>query len=233
MKLQQVWEKYGDETEFNLSFLPEDLIKTGRKKVFKPQSLIVSQGEELKNIYFIQSGEAIGKRDYSDGKEYKYFGIDKRKGCIGLLELLARHESFVATIISLSEVTIISIDAAAVYEYIMSDISILRRCATLVAGDLYITSGRGGIFYYVDGLNRIRYYLAEYFEKNKQRGIPVRVEVQYQEMASYTGISVRTVGRSLQKLRESGEIISDRKKIYIGQEQYHKLMDALWSSDFM
>lgn len=59
------------------------------------------------------------------------------------------------------------------------------------------------------------------------------VEVQYQEMASYTGISVRTVGRSLQKLRESGEIISDRKKIYIGQEQYHKLMDALWSSDFM
>ena len=133
----------------------------------------------------------------------------------------------------MSEVTIISIDAAAVYEYIMSDISILRRCATLVAGDLYITSGRGGIFYYVDGLNRIRYYLAEYFEKNKQRGIPVRVEVQYQEMASYTGISVRTVGRSLQKLRESGEIISDRKKIYIGQEQYHKLMDALWSSDFM
>lgn len=228
MVLSELWDKYAPETEFNVSSLPEELKQKGKMVTFAARQMMVIHGESLKYIFFIISGHAIGQRSYMDGKELNYFSVDSTSGNIGLLELIARTDRIVATIVTLTEVTALQIDAALVYGYIMSDISLLRRCASLVARDLYSSSDKGGLFYYVKGIDRVRYYLAEAFGKNKQDLLTL--EFQYQDIANATGLSVRTVGRSIQQMKEKGELKPEYRKLEIGKVEYHKILDALCES---
>lgn len=228
MELRKAWEKYQHEVTFNISILTEEVKKQGVLLEFSPKSLIVSRGEFPKYIYFIYSGIATGIRDYEDGNEYNYFQIDKSNGSIGLLEVLARKEQYVANIKCMTDVKAIRIESAFVYDLIMSDITMLRRCITLIADDLYMRSGNDGILYYLKGLNRVRYYFVSYYEKYKGKEKKVIVYAEYQEIASKIGISIRTVGRSIKQLKDTGEILSEKKKIVITEKQYQSMVKNIY-----
>ncbi|MBM6949228.1 Crp/Fnr family transcriptional regulator [Mordavella massiliensis] len=230
MDLQGLWEKYREETVFNYSVLPEHLKKHGEHLVVEPQTLIVSRGEFPGSIYFILDGVAAGVREYADGNEYSYFQLDRQNGNIGLLEIFARKESYIATIVSITRVEMVRIDAALIYEAAMQDVSLLRRCTALLADDLYKRSGNDGILYYFQGIDRVRYYLTSYYERHQaeaEKG-KVTVHAEYQDIASSIGVSVRTVGRNLQKLKETGEIGSWHKKTTVSQEQYRQMLENLY-----
>ena len=53
------------------------------------------------------------------------------------------------------------------------------------------------------------------------------MEPDYQTIASNIGVSVRTVVRSIQKLKELGEITSVRKKIYISEKQQLIMLEEI------
>ncbi|SET92515.1 Crp/Fnr family transcriptional regulator [Lacrimispora sphenoides] len=229
MDLKKEWEKYEKEIEFNYSVLPDEMKSRGELITYAPKQFIVSQGEFPQYIYFIKEGIALGTRNYSDGNEYNYFQIDKNNGSIGLLELFARKDAYVATIISMTEVKAVRMESAAIYAYVMNHIDMLRRCLALVSDDLYKRSGNDGIFYYLDGLDRVRYYLVNYYDAHKKETTDtVTVEAEYQDIANSVGISLRTVGRSLRKLKDREEINSIRKKLIITKEKYDILFDNLW-----
>lgn len=224
MKLQETWKAYGCEPDLNLSVLPEEIRRKGTVMEFVPKSVVVLRGEFPDYIYFIQSGTVIGTRDYTNGNEYNYFQLDETNGCIGLLEIMARKEQYVATIITMTEVTAVRIEAAVIYDLIMSDMGLMRRCITLLAEDLYMRSGNDGILFYLEGVDKVRFYLVHYYNTHKTEDGAVRVDREYQEIASQIGVSIRTVGRSLKKLKDAGEIRSVNKKVVLTEEMYHKLL---------
>ncbi|WP_312432543.1 Crp/Fnr family transcriptional regulator [Lacrimispora sp.] len=229
MDLKKEWEKYEKEIEFNYSVLPDEMKSRGELITYAPKQFIVSQGEFPQYIYFIIEGIALGTRNYSDGNEYNYFQIDKNNGSIGLLELFARKDAYVATIISMTEVKAVRMESVAIYAYVMNHIDMLRRCLTLVSDDLYKRSGNDGIFYYLDGLDRVRYYFVNYYDAHKKDTTDIiTVEAEYQDIANSVGISLRTVGRSIRKLKDREEINSIRKKVIITKEKYDILFDNLW-----
>ena len=53
------------------------------------------------------------------------------------------------------------------------------------------------------------------------------MEPDYQTIASNIGVSVRTVVRSIQKLKELGEITSVRKKIYISERRQLIMLEEI------
>lgn len=232
MELLDAWNYYKDETVFNYSVLPDEIKNKGETFIFEPKQQIITGGDFPRYIYFILSGTAAGIREYVDGNEYRYFQLDATNGCIGLLELLARKDQYIATIISLTSVTVVRMDSAIVYAAILSEISLLRRCTSLLAQDLYQRSGNDGLFYYFQGIDRVRFYLVTYYEEHRteqQTSDKVFVEVQYQDIAKRIGVSVRTVGRNLQKLKENKEITSWKKKIFISKKQYRMMMDHIYA----
>lgn len=225
MDLRTQWKKYEEQIEFNYLFLPKKIIEKGEKIVFQPKEFIVSRGEFPKYVYFIISGKAMGIRHYSNGSEYSYFQIDSNNGSVGILEVFSRQDACVASIISITEVTALRIESAVIYDYVMQDIEMMRRCLSLIASDLYKRSGNDGIYYYLDGINRVRYYLANYYNTQKElQGETVVVNAEYQDIANSVGISVRTVGRSIQKLRENGEIVGKNKKTILTEKNCELLM---------
>ena len=139
MRLQEIWKKYEDDMGFNLSAIPEEVRRAGVTMHFAPRQRILTKGDKVKYIYFIQAGKAIGQREYASGQEYTYFRVNESGGNLGLLEILSGNETLVASIIAVTEVTAVRIDAALILEMIMTDIHMLRRCVSLVARDLYLS----------------------------------------------------------------------------------------------
>lgn len=232
MNLKELWKHYSEDGVFNIEALPEELIAKGTRVEYKPNSVMVSKGEFPANIYFILEGNVAGLREYSNGNVYSYFRLDEKNGSIGLLEILAKQEEYIATIVTVTEVKALRIDSAVVYRAIMEDIGFLRKCSNMLSDDLYKRSGNDGVFYYLSGIDRVRYFLTNYYndhpERKNEKGQMI-VQAEYQEIANTIGMSIRTVGRNLQRLRETDEIRSERKKIVIGQKQYENLMSHLYA----
>lgn len=228
MGIQNNWARYEKETVFNFSILPEEIQCYGKEVVFQPKQFVVSRGEALRYIYFIKSGSALGTRNYADGNEYNYFVVDSGNGNIGLLELFAREPEYIASIMCTTEVLAIRMDAEIIYDFVMENQEMLHRCITLIAQDLYKRSANDGKFYYLDGINRVRHYFVDYYNSHLNDGMKrMIVYAEYRDIATSVGISIRTVGRSIQKLKESGEICSDNKKIVIDEACYSLLLSSL------
>ena len=215
MRLEELWKKYSPYNQFNLSVLPEEIKSQGVRLTYEPHSVIISRGEFPKYIYFIESGTALGTRDYKDGNNYYYFRITSKTGSVGLLEVLAHEPQTIATVVASTRVTVLRISSAVIYEYLMTHLDMLYNCTYIVAHDLYQRSGNDGILYYQRGIDRVRFYLVQYYMPD------------YQTIASNIGVSVRTVVRSIQKLKELGEITSVRKKIYISERQQLIMLEEI------
>lgn len=230
MKLEKLWRKYKSDGDFNLQALPESLVKQGVLVEYEKNSILVSRGERPDYIYFIQEGMVAGIREYANGSTYSYFQLNSTNGSVGLLEILAGKEHYIATLSTRTRVKALRINAALVYQTIMEENELLRKCINLLADDLYMRSGNDGIMYYMSGLDRVRFFLLTYYEGHQKNSEgDVLVEAEYQDIANGIGMSIRTVGRNLQKLKETGELKNIQKKIIMGKQQYEKLQANIYS----
>ena len=229
MSLNKMWEKYANETEFNFLVISEFINEFGTELVFEPNSVIAFRGDFPSHVYFLKEGIAIGLRDYEDGSDYNYFQVDEKNGNIGLLEVMSRKEQYVATITCLTEVTAVRVDSALIYQLIMSNISLLRRCSVLLAEDLYSRSGNDGIFYKYSGLDRVRYFFIKCFENSEESKATGSIHINdyYKDIANQIGVSVRTVGRSIKQLKELDEVSSFNRKLTISKRQYTKMKRSI------
>ena len=78
----------------------------------------------------------------------------------------------------------------------------------------------------MEGIDRVRLFLISKYEKCRNtdyRNGSVYIKTEYQEIADTIGMSIRTVGRNLKKLKEMREIKILYKKIYITEDQYELL----------
>ncbi|MEI5989478.1 Crp/Fnr family transcriptional regulator [Enterococcus crotali] len=222
MNLHETWQKYPTDRVLNFSDISSYLNEKGHTVIYKSGQSIIEKGDFPSYIYFIIEGIAIGKRDYEDGNEYNYFQIDKQNGNIGLLEIVAKKEQYVATITCLTDVKVVRIESVIVYEILMNHLSLLRKCTFLLADDLYSRSGNDGIYYYYTGIDRVRLFLMNYFEQHYAHQA-LQVEMNYEKIANQIGVSIRTVGRSIKALKATNEVQNQAKKIMVTKEQYEKM----------
>lgn len=64
------------------------------------------------------------------------------------------------------------------------------------------------------------------YEKYAEQGV-LRIRNDRQELSDFTGLSVKTITRSVKKLREEGLISKEGSNIVIGKEQYASLKENL------
>ena len=128
MRLEELWLQYSSYNQFNYSILPEELKEKGITVKFRPNEVIISQGDFPRYIYFIMEGIAFGTRNYHDGKNYRYFTLTPSTGSIGLLEVVAHKPRAVATVIAATDMKMLKLDSAIAYEYITNHTEMLRRC---------------------------------------------------------------------------------------------------------
>lgn len=227
MTINDLWDKYKEDTVFDYTIIPEDLIKKGRVIIYEPESTIVLMGDEVKHIYFIKSGMVKGIRQFENGNDFQYFECTRENGYVGLLEVLAHKERYAATLIAKTKVEMLQLDIASAYEYIQNNVSVLRAAVYALSCDFYRLSGNTGNYFYKDGLSRVAAFLEKYYREHARNGEKIMIDQTYQDIAEKTAVSLRTAGRSIQTLKEKGMLSSGRKKLTLTYEQYQKIKEFL------
>lgn len=227
MTLKELWKRYEKFNAFNFDSLSDELKGQAVKVVFEKDEIITMLGDSPQYVYFIDSGIAQGVRLYGNGNAYHYFQIRRQNGSIGLLELLAQEETYVATIIASTRLVAWQVPASSVYSFIMGNVDMMRCCLYVVATDLYQRSANDGLLYYHTGLERVMFYLTRYYSGHATNAETIVMEPGYQYIANNIGVSIKTVGRSVRQLKEQGFISSKNKKIVISHAQYEKMLEAL------
>lgn len=225
-KVEAIWNQFDVSYGIALDLLPAALAAHTTRKVYQPEEIIVSEGDSLQYVYYIESGVVDGMKRFESGKDYHYFKLDRFNGAIGLLELFSRQSSIIATIVAKTKVAIQRISADELYLFAMNDLPLLRKISFHIANDLYRDSGLNGKLFFLSGVERVCFYLADYFQKNSYPQSFVEVKQSYQTIANHIGVSQRTVGRAIRDLREEGLCTIQGKHIRISREQYEQLVDT-------
>lgn len=227
MKIESVWRQFDISYDNALDLLPKSLATCCTRRNYIPEEIIVSEGDSLEYVYFIESGIVDGMKRFESGKDYQYFRLDRSNGAIGLLELFSRKREIIATILAKTNVSILRISADELYSFAMNDLPLLRKISYHIANDLYVDSGLNGKLFYLNGFERVCFYLTDYFQKNAGSQSSVNVGQSYQAIANHIGVSQRTVVRAIRDLREQGLCTMAGKHIRISQKQFERI--SVWT----
>ena len=224
--MMHVWNQFDVTCGIALDLLPEALVARCKRKKYAPKDVIISEGDLLEYVYFIESGVVDGMKRFENGKDYQYFRLDRFNGAIGLLELFSRQSSIIATIVAKTNVSILRIPADELYLFAMNDMPLLRKISCHIANDLYRDSGLNGRLFYLNGLERVCFYLTDYYQKFSYPQSVIVVRQSYQTIANHIGVSQRTVVRAIRDLRAEGLCSMCGKHIQISREQMERMQ--LW-----
>ena len=202
---------------------------TEQRKIYQIGDRIVERGDHPSYVFFIIKGSAMGQRNYEDGNRFNYFELDSTNGSIGLLEILGQKNKYVATITCITDVEIIKVPSEVVYKIIMSDMDLLKKSLYLLADDLYKRSGNDGLYYYYSGIDRVRAILIEYYysERTYRNEEKIIVDLSYEQIGNQTGISARTVGRSIREMKQNEEVSIKHKKIELTHQGVQLMKNQL------
>lgn len=227
MKIESVWRQFDISYGNALDLLPQSLATCCTRREYIPDEIIVSEGDSLEYVYFIESGIVDGMKRFESGKDYQYFKLDRSNGAIGLLELFSRKSEIIATILAKTNVSILRLPADELYAFAMNDLPLLRKISYHIANDLYVDSSLNGKLFYLDGLERVCFYLTDYFQKTIGSQSFVIVRQNYQTIANHIGVSQRTVVRAIRDLREQELCTMAGKHIRISQKQFERI--SIWA----
>jgi CRP-like cAMP-binding protein len=227
--LDKLWKEYHANNFFNYSSVKSFVDVNGIKFTLEKGAMVVEEGNTPEFVYFIVKGVVVGRRTYKDGNEFRYFEADNQIGNIGLLEVLACKNKYVASVECLTDVSLIKVPASMIYAKIMENPILLRKCVSLLANDLYQTSSKEGRLYRLSGINRARLFLAEFYKNSKENKVTVKKK--QKELAAELGVSVRTVDRVIRSLSLKGEITYRDRKIVLLPENYEKILSNLEDND--
>ena len=221
--MNHIWSQYDVSYGVALDLLPAALAPRCTRIKYLPEDVIINEGDSLEYVYFIESGVVDGMKRFESGKDYQYFKLDRFNGAIGLLELFSRQSTIIATILAKTKVSILRIPADELYVFAMNDLPLLRKISCHIANDLYRDSGLNGKLFYLNGVERVCFFLAEYYQKNSYPQTFVVVKQSYQTIANHIGVSQRTVVRAVRDLREQGLCTMSGKHIRITREQFKQI----------
>lgn len=219
MTFDEVLEKV-PELKGYLINMPKELKSKFIVKVHPPGTIIHDQHTELNIFGIVASGEHRVINLFENGN---IFMIEKNEPIdfIGEVTILAGMPKTSVTIETITESIIMYISRKDFEEWIKKDIHFLTLVSQKVALKLYrSSSNRGAKLFYPPHFVLLD-YLIHFLRKEKiQKGETIILKKTREELHEELGISVKTINRTIPKLKEDGVISITKGKISMTYEQY-------------
>ncbi len=200
--------------------MPEELKSKFIVKIHPPGTIIHHQQTELDIFGIVASGEHRVINLFEDGN---IFMIEKNEPIdfIGEVTILAGMKETSVTIETITESIIMYISRADFEEWIKKDIHFLYLVSQKVALKLYrSSSNRGAKLFYPPHFLLLDYLIKYAQENNISKNKYLVIKKTRQELFEETGITVKTINRTVSKLKEDQVISILKGKISMTYEQY-------------
>ncbi|MCT4688566.1 Crp/Fnr family transcriptional regulator [Vallitalea sp.] len=225
MLLQEIME-YQPELKKVLEGMPRDIKERCRLKTYKSNSTIIKKGEDIKYVNILCKGELNVINEFANGSIY-ILNTNKAIDYIGEMEVLAGETKAVVTNIAKTDCIVFRILKNDFIKWTKCDNYITHMLAKRLAVRLCYTSCYQGYSHYYPAIHMIKRFIIEYVKNEINDNNIVYVNKKRQEIADILGISVKTVGRNITKLKAIGLVTIKKGKIYVDRKQYKDMIDTL------
>lgn len=206
--------------------MPSEILNRCSVERFDKDEIIIRKDEEIEEIHLICSGKVKMINEFENGVVYA-FGELSPINFIGDIEVLAGEDNAAATIRVVDGCTTVSIDRDDFEEWISSDKTLLTMIAKRYAKRMWMQSRKKGEHIVLSGMNRVIMAITTGYKREDDDEYPVKVDKKRQELADEVGMSLKTINRSINKLKEDDLISVIKGKIYISGLQYSRLIEQL------
>ncbi len=196
-----------------------ELVKKDKNSIF------IEEGKEIKFVYILIEGtvRAIDYRIF--GIVYDYNWFDKVK-TFGAMEILLKIEQFKTTLMTVTPCTMLKISRSKYEAWMLNDMNALHMEIEDMGKSLLEQARKERVFLFLQGMDRILYLFTEIYENSKENN-QIMISQTRKEISERTGLSIKTINRSIKKMVENGFIIKKGTKIIITKEEYVKIKEYL------
>ena len=185
----------------------------------------IREEDAVDTIYVLTEGivKAVDYRFLGNSYDYMwYYPVIS----FGALEVLLELDRYQTTLSTITPCTMLVIPKSIFEKWIRSDISVLRTEVKAMGSFLLEEVKRERVFLFLSGSERLLHTLALLYEQSSGQQT-CTLSLTQQDLADTTGLSVKTVARSLKELKSQGYINRTGNRIVITQEQYQRMRDFL------
>ncbi len=185
----------------------------------------IREGEPVEAVYFIGDGiiKATDYRIYGISFEFMLF---TKVYAYGGMEIIMDIDTYKTSLQTVTDCIAVKIPKAQFDKWMRSDIRSMRYEAKLMAEYLLEQARNVRAFLFLQGSDRLAMLLINRYEKYADHGI-LRLNNDRQELSDFTGLSVKTITRSVKKLKEDGLISRQGNDILVDRKQYESLKESL------
>ncbi len=195
------------------------------KKV-KKDSTVIGKGDEIKYIDILCKGELNVINEFANGSIY-VFATNKAIDFIGEMEVLANEARAIVTNRANTDCILLRVLKKDFIKWTERDSYITMIIAKRLANRLCHTSCYQGYSHYYPAAHMIERFIIEYVSREIDKVPIVNIKMKRQDIADILGLSVKTVGRNVTKLKEQGLVSVRKGKIYIDRHQFIHLKDTM------
>lgn len=207
--------------------MPPQLYNRYTIRTHKPGTIIHQKDFKLDYFGIIAKGEHRVINEFQNGNIYM---IEKNEPIdfIGEVAILAGMEKTSVTIETLTETTVVYFSRKDFEYWISQDIDFLRLVSRKVAFKLYRSSyNRGARLFYPPHFILLDYILKQAALLGIETKKEVIISKTRQELFEECGISVKTLNRTIAKLKEDGVVSITKGKLSLTLDQYIRSQDII------
>ena len=185
----------------------------------------IREGEPVDTIYFIADGiiKATDYRIYGISFDFMFFS---KLYALGGMEVIMGDKRYRTSLQTVTDCTVLKLPKAQFDRWLKSDIRALRHESKLMGEYLLEQARNVRALLFLQGSDRLAMMLVNKYEMYAGKGV-LTINGDRQELSDCTGLSVKTITRSVKKLCEEGLITKKGNDIIVTRKQYIQLKDCL------
>lgn len=215
------------ELENYVRHMPEELWHRYTIRVYAPGTIIHQKDFELNVFGIIAKGEHRVINEFQNGNVYM---IEKNEPIdfVGEVTILAGMPNTSVTIETLTETTVVYFSRKDFEKWIETDIHFLRLVSHKVAYKLYRSSyNRGARLFYPPQFILLDYILKSAASMGIETSEEIIIKKTRQELYEECGITIKTLNRTIDRLKEDGVIAVKKGKIAMTTAQYRLAQEKI------
>ncbi len=188
-------------------------------------SIFIEENEEVDNVYILVDGivKAMDYRICGIVYDYMWFYAIK---VFGTMEILLKMEKYKTTLKTVTDCVMVVISKSKFEKWLLNDINALQMEIQSMGSYLLEQARKERAFLFLQGIDRIMYLFTQIYEQHSE-GNQCFLHLTRVEISERSGLSVKTINRSIKKMVENGNINKTGNKIMISDKQYYQMKEYL------
>ncbi|MDO5293633.1 MAG: Crp/Fnr family transcriptional regulator [bacterium] len=183
--------------------------------------IFITENSKVQNVYLLVEGFVKATDFRIQGAIYNFMWFQPVIA-FGALEVLLGETTYKTTLMASTACKLIKMPKVIYEKWVKEDVNALFIESSQTALHLMNQSRRERVYLFMQAVDRLAYFMINYYDQFEINGV-CQVRLTRQDLSDCTGVSCKTITRSLTNLMEKGCVGKKGNKIMINAEQYNRL----------